>query len=33
VAGVYGAATTSRRILFVQTVPALVALALVLIAY
>ncbi|WP_431967950.1 DUF1304 domain-containing protein [Actinacidiphila sp. bgisy160] len=30
VAGLYGAATASRRILFVQTVPALVALALVL---
>ncbi|MFE0625666.1 DUF1304 domain-containing protein [Streptomyces sp. NPDC058864] len=32
VAGLYGAATASRRILFVQTVPALVALALVLLA-
>ena len=32
VAGLYGAATASRRILFVQTVPALVALALVLAA-
>jgi len=32
VAGLYGAATASRRILFVQTVPALVALALVLVA-
>ncbi|MFI8183613.1 DUF1304 domain-containing protein [Actinacidiphila glaucinigra] len=32
VAGLYGAATASRRILFVQTVPALVALALVLTA-
>jgi putative membrane protein len=32
VAGVYGAATASRRILFVQTVPALAALALVLLA-
>ena len=30
VAGAYGAATASRRILFVQTVPALVALAAVL---
>ena len=29
VAGLYGAATASRRILFVQTVPALIALALV----
>ncbi|MER7758753.1 DUF1304 domain-containing protein [Streptomyces sp. NPDC097619] len=33
VAGVYGAATASRRILFVQTVPALVGLALVLAAH
>jgi putative membrane protein len=33
VAGVYGAATASRRILFVQTVPALIALALVLAAH
>jgi putative membrane protein len=33
VAGVYGAATSSRKILFVQTVPALVALALVLAAH
>ncbi|MGW5613662.1 DUF1304 domain-containing protein [Streptomyces sp. NPDC003877] len=33
VAGVYGAATANRKILFVQTVPALVALALVLIAH
>jgi putative membrane protein len=33
VAGLYGAATASRRILFVQTVPALVALALVLVAH
>ncbi|WUD75432.1 DUF1304 domain-containing protein [Streptomyces sp. NBC_00510] len=32
VAGLYGAATASRRILLVQTVPALVALALVLVA-
>ncbi|GAA0318371.1 DUF1304 domain-containing protein [Streptomyces polychromogenes] len=32
VAGAYGAATASRKILFVQTVPALVALALVLAA-
>ncbi|MFG1683880.1 DUF1304 domain-containing protein [Nonomuraea sp. NPDC049269] len=32
VAGLYGAATASRKILFVQTVPALVALALVLLA-
>ncbi|MFE9428807.1 DUF1304 domain-containing protein [Kitasatospora sp. NPDC006697] len=30
VAGAYGAATASRRILFVQTVPALIGLALVL---
>jgi putative membrane protein len=30
VAGLYGAATASRRILFVQTVPALIGLALVL---
>jgi putative membrane protein len=33
VAGLYGAATASRRILFVQTVPALIALALVLAAH
>jgi putative membrane protein len=33
VAGVYGAATASRRILFVQTVPALVALVLTLVAH
>ncbi|MEU3460250.1 DUF1304 domain-containing protein [Streptomyces sp. NPDC006733] len=33
VAGVYGAATASRRIVLVQTVPALVALALVLAAH
>ena len=33
VAGVYGALTASRRILFVQTVPALIALALVLAAH
>ncbi|MEU6608773.1 DUF1304 domain-containing protein [Streptomyces shenzhenensis] len=33
VAGLYGAATASRRILFVQTVPALVGLALVLLAH
>jgi putative membrane protein len=33
VAGIYGAATASRRILFVQTVPALIALALVLAAH
>ncbi|MET9395152.1 DUF1304 domain-containing protein [Streptomyces sp. NPDC006624] len=33
VAGVYGAATASRRILFVQTLPALTALALVLLAH
>jgi putative membrane protein len=33
VAGLYGAATSSRKILFVQTVPALVALALVLLAH
>ncbi|MEV0351307.1 DUF1304 domain-containing protein [Nonomuraea sp. NPDC050680] len=32
VAGLYGAATASRKILFVQTVPALVALTLVLLA-
>jgi putative membrane protein len=32
VAGIYGAATVNRRILFVQTVPALVALVVVLIA-
>lgn len=32
VAGLYGAATASRKILFVQTVPALVTLALVLLA-
>lgn len=32
VAGVYGAVTSSRKILFVQTVPALIGLALVLIA-
>ncbi|MDQ0749915.1 putative membrane protein [Streptomyces africanus] len=33
VAGVYGAATASRKILFVQTVPALIALVLVLLAH
>ena len=33
VAGVYGALTASRRILFVQTVPALIGLALVLAAH
>jgi putative membrane protein len=33
VAGVYGAATVSRRILFVQTVPALLALGFVLAAH
>jgi putative membrane protein len=33
VAGVYGAATSSRRILFVQTVPALMGLALVIAAH
>lgn len=33
VAGLYGAVTASRRILFVQTVPALVGLALVLLAH
>ena len=33
VAGLYGALTASRRILFVQTVPALIALALVLAAH
>jgi putative membrane protein len=33
VAGVYGAATVNRRILFVQTAPAAIALALVLIAH
>jgi putative membrane protein len=32
IAGIYGAATASRRILFVQTVPAVVALIVVLIA-
>ncbi|MCT9932130.1 DUF1304 domain-containing protein [Planotetraspora sp. A-T 1434] len=32
VAGLYGAATASRKILFVQTVPALISLALVLLA-
>lgn len=32
IAGVYGAATASRRILLVQTVPALVAIAAVLLA-
>lgn len=32
VAGVYGAAPASRKIIFVQTVPALIALALVLVA-
>ncbi|MFG3409759.1 DUF1304 domain-containing protein [Streptomyces sp. NPDC048142] len=32
VAGLYGAATASRKILFVQTVPALAVLALVLLA-
>ena len=33
VAGVYGAATASRRIIFVQTVPALIALVLVVAAH
>ncbi|MFH8384365.1 DUF1304 domain-containing protein [Kitasatospora sp. NPDC018058] len=33
VAGLFGAATSSRKILFVQTVPALVVLALVLSAH
>ncbi|MFF5551464.1 DUF1304 domain-containing protein [Streptomyces olivaceoviridis] len=33
VAGLYGAATASRKILFVQTVPALIGLALVLLAH
>jgi putative membrane protein len=33
IAGLYGALTASRRILFVQTVPALVALAFVLAAH
>ncbi|GAA1196565.1 putative membrane protein [Kitasatospora gansuensis] len=33
VAGAYGAATSSRKIIFVQTVPALIALALVLAAH
>lgn len=33
VAGVYGAATASRRIIFVQTVPALIGLALVFAAH
>jgi putative membrane protein len=32
IAGIYGAATVNRRILFVQTVPALLALAAVLLA-
>ncbi|ATB35978.1 hypothetical protein CYFUS_001392 [Cystobacter fuscus] len=32
IAGLYGAATVSRRILFVQTVPATIALALVVLA-
>ena len=32
IAGLYGAATVSRRILYVQTVPAIIALAVVLIA-
>lgn len=32
VAGVYGAATASRKILFVQTVPAVIALAVTLLA-
>jgi putative membrane protein len=32
VAGIYGAATVSRKILYVQTVPAAIALAVVLIA-
>lgn len=32
IAGIYGAATVNRRILFVQTVPAVIALAAVLIA-
>ncbi|WP_305787689.1 DUF1304 domain-containing protein [Symbioplanes lichenis] len=32
IAGIYGAATVSRRILFVQATPAVVALALVLLA-
>jgi putative membrane protein len=33
VAGVYGAATVGRKILFVQALPAAIALALVLVAY
>ena len=33
IAGIYGAATASRKIIFVQTVPALAALALVLLAH
>ena len=32
IAGIYGAATVNRRILFVQTVPAVIALVAVLIA-
>jgi putative membrane protein len=33
IAGVYGAATAARKILFIQTVPAAIALGLVLAAY
>ena len=33
VAGVYGAATVGKKILFVQALPAAIALALVLVAY
>ncbi|MEO8836181.1 MAG: DUF1304 domain-containing protein, partial [Caldimonas sp.] len=33
VAGVYGAATVSRKILFIQALPAALAMALVLVAY
>jgi len=33
IAGIYGAATAARKILFVQTVPATIALGLVLAAY
>jgi putative membrane protein len=32
IAGIYGAATVNRRILFVQTVPAVIALVAVLVA-
>ncbi|RCG30946.1 DUF1304 domain-containing protein [Sphaerisporangium album] len=33
IAGLYGAATANRRILFIQTVPAVIALVLVLLAH